>query len=126
MFIEFEEAHSRGQAILLQDFRELGIWKDFFSFFLTNVAEFRILVSRPGIKPVPPAVEAQCLTTGSLGKSLKRFHDRKKIVECWGQLGRKGLPVLDFEFSLFFTSWRRAFQHRIHQGYKGNTNSVNV
>ena len=77
-----------------------------FFFFLTNVAASRILVSRPGIKPVPPAVEAQCLTTGSLGKSLKRFHDRKKIVECWGQLGRKGLPVLDFEFSFFFTSWQ--------------------
>ena len=128
MFIEFEETQSRGQAILLQDFRELGIWKDCFSYFSTNVAPSRVLVPWPGIKPVPPAVKAQYLTTGSLGKSLKRFHDRKKIAECWGQLGRKGLHCLTLN-SHFFSplgSVREDRDEHFSIGYIKDTRAIQI
>ena len=112
-------------------YRILGSWeygKISFLFFLTNVAASRILVSRPGIKPVPPAVEAQCLTTGSLGKSLKRFHDRKKIVECWGQLGRKGLQCLTLN-SHFFSPLGRVREDREEHfsiGYIKDTKAIQI
>ena len=47
--------------------------QDSFFFFWPHYASCRILVPRPRIEPMPPAVEAQGLSAGLAGKSLSGF-----------------------------------------------------
>ena len=46
---------------------------NFFFMFCPHGTAWEILVPRPGIKPVPQALEVQSLTTGPPGKSLPCF-----------------------------------------------------
>ena len=53
-----------------------GVYIVFFVFlvFLLHHVAYWILVLRPGIEPVPPAVEAQRLSIGLLGKPYIDFN----------------------------------------------------
>ena len=70
----------------------------FFCFWSHHVAR-RILVPRPGIQPVPPAVEAGVLTTGPPGRSLWWTSSSKTLFPClfcpcspqnWGVSKKRG------------------------------------
>ena len=54
-----------------------------FIYFLTHHAVYRILVPRPGMEPMPPAVEAQILNHWAarevLGLSLLKHHENCKL-----------------------------------------------
>ena len=84
------------------------IFKVFIEFFTTSALAFffffgceicGILAPQPGIKPVPPALQGEVLTTGPSGKSLNsRFHIDYMITFHMNE-SKNGFCV---PFSLFF------------------------